>query len=394
MRHGPVMKQRSSLSLPSLPPLRARLCNALTARSLPCDVPANTGTDDPLSCRLAFDGSEAARQHPAPFAPAAVLYVQTGESFWKITCSSLEALALQPDMSSWRQEAQQDFSALPQGLRLAVLEHLFMPALNMLARWAECEAKFCSAALDDLPWSEPLPLVLTLPEGDTIRLRLYWSDDAAARFLLEKLEALPSRTPVTLPATAAGAFVSCPVELGEMHLALTEVSALNVGDVLLPERWTPESPCLRLPGGAAMRCRWHDGVLSLAGADVTQAPADCEPDTSEIVMIEPANSQEDTGSADVPAPEESPLLDSPTLNAIEVPVTFELASLKLRVEEIASLAPGLTFALGGDVANVPVLLRIGDRLAARGRLVDVGGMPGVQITALLPDDAQPAVEGQ
>ena len=41
-----------------------------------------------------------------------------------------------------------------------------------------------------------------------------------------------------------------------------------------------------------------------------------------------------------------------------------------------------TFALNGDASSVPVLLRIGGRIAARGRLVDVGGMPGVQITGM------------
>ena len=81
------------------------------------------------------------------------------------------------------------------------------------------------------------------------------------------------------------------------------------------------------------------------------------------------------------------LLEQKEINALELPVTFELASISLRVEELAAITPGHTFALGGDVTSVPVFLRVGGRLMARGRLVDVGGMPGVQIVALESSEA-------
>ena len=90
----------------------------------------------------------------------------------------------------------------------------------------------------------------------------------------------------------------------------------------------------------------------------------------------------------------SPSSAAAALGAMELPVTFELASLQLRVDELAALTPGYTLALGGDIASVPVSIRVGGRLLARGRLVDVGGMPGVQIEALEPagdaGDTRPA----
>lgn len=82
-----------------------------------------------------------------------------------------------------------------------------------------------------------------------------------------------------------------------------------------------------------------------------------------------------------------PLLDEAAVGAMELPVTFELASLQLRVDELAALQPGYTLALGGDVASVPIGIRVGGRMLAHGRLVDVGGMPGVQIVALEPAGA-------
>lgn len=97
-------------------------------------------------------------------------------------------------------------------------------------------------------------------------------------------------------------------------------------------------------------------------------------------VSDPAETPENSSGA-----ENAPLLQREELNAMELPVTFELASLSLRVEEVAALAPGYTFALSGDASSVPVFLRVGGRITAKGRLVDVGGMPGVQITGMALD---------
>ena len=97
-------------------------------------------------------------------------------------------------------------------------------------------------------------------------------------------------------------------------------------------------------------------------------------------VSDPAETPENSSGA-----ENAPLLQREELNAMELPVTFELASLSLRVEEVAALTPGYTFALSGDASSVPVFLRVGGRIAAKGRLVDVGGMPGVQITGMALD---------
>lgn len=90
------------------------------------------------------------------------------------------------------------------------------------------------------------------------------------------------------------------------------------------------------------------------------------------------------GTGEEAAADGQPLLDEAAVGALELPVTFELDSLQLRVDELAALRPGYTLALGGDIASVPVGIRVGGRMLARGRLVDVGGMPGVQIVALEP----------
>lgn len=376
----------SPLDLPPLPPLRARLINALISRALPLEFTADAGTKPAAVCRLDVNGGAVASEGGAPFASGADLFLLTGDSMWKVELSSLEALSLRPELAAWRAgeggavPSGNDFSALPAPLSLAVLERLFAPALDSLARWLGCETGFCSAPVPETTWADPLPLTLTLPEGERVYLRLFWNNEQAARFVLERLETLPLRAVADAAGALRGAVLRCSVEVGGMSLSPREAAALAPGDILLPERWTPEAPRLLLSGGVALACRLESGVLSVLGPDATLPPPRGKSfDSSEMIMTEAVSEH---AEASEHAAEGSRLLDRDAIAALELPVTFELADLNLRVEEIAALAPGYTFALGGDASSVPVFLRIGGRIAARGRLVDVGGIPGVQITGM------------
>ena len=91
-----------SPALPSLPPLRARLLNALVSRALPLDFAADAGTTPPAVCRLDVNGGAAAAEGGAPFASGAELFLLTGDSVWKVELSSLEALSLRPELAAWR----------------------------------------------------------------------------------------------------------------------------------------------------------------------------------------------------------------------------------------------------------------------------------------------------
>ncbi len=383
--------QYSPLPLSSLSPLRARLLNALICRALPVEFTADAGTETDELCRLDVNGKVAALESPVPFSSAATLFVLTGDSVWKVELSSLEALALRPELAAWRtprvtegkrESRENEFSALPEALSLAVLERLFGPALDTLTHWLGCETKFTSAPLPETAWAEPLPLTLALPGSEDIYLRLFWSDEQAARFVLERLEALPPRIVPDALGTLPDAVLRCPVEVGEMSLTPEEAAALAPGDILLPERWTPETPRLLLPGATPLVCRLENGVLSVLGRDATQPPTSGESsDSNEVVMTESVSAPAEI-SKNASDAEAAPLLQRGEIDIMELPVTFELASLSLRVEEVAAIAPGYTFALSGDVSSVPVFLRVGGRIAAKGRLVDVGGVPGVQITGM------------
>ena len=66
----------------------------------------------------------------------------------------------------------------------------------------------------------------------------------------------------------------------------------------------------------------------------------------------------------------------------ELDIAFELPGMKLSLEEIGKLVVGQTFTLEYEVKDVPIRICVGGQTYALGRLVDVGGQAGVQITKL------------
>lgn len=69
------------------------------------------------------------------------------------------------------------------------------------------------------------------------------------------------------------------------------------------------------------------------------------------------------------------------MGGLEVTLTFELERRRLTVRDVETLAPGYVFALGGDALS-PVTLCVNGKAVGSGRLVDLSGTLGVQITRL------------
>lgn len=65
----------------------------------------------------------------------------------------------------------------------------------------------------------------------------------------------------------------------------------------------------------------------------------------------------------------------------ETIVSFELERRVLNIGDIQAISEGYTFALGCD-KDSPVTLRVNGKAIGSGRLVDMEGMLGVQVTKL------------
>ena len=251
---------------PALPPLQARLVNALVCRALPLTVALDAGAGAACSLYVVVQCRGGHREQDAPFVPAAVLYLSSGEDLWRLEWSSLEALALRPDLASWRSAlpaGEQTFARLPGELCLAVLERLLQPALQRLEPFLGCELRFSGTPQAGIAWGGSLPLRLDLPGGESVFLRLSWAKENAARYVLERLEQLPMRTEAGVCFTGT---LACPLEAGRMHLSADEAATLVLGDVLLPESWALRRRVCACRRAGALACRLGEADLVRAGA--------------------------------------------------------------------------------------------------------------------------------
>lgn len=283
--------------------------------------------------------------------------------------------------AAWRSAlpaGEQTFARLPGELCLAVLERLLGPALQQLEPFLGCELRCTGAPQSGVVWEGLLPLRLDLPGGEAVFLRLSWAEERAARYVLERLEQLPMRTEASPRFTGT---LACPLEAGHMHLSADEAATLVPGDVLLPENWAPEMPRLRLPQGRALACRLGEGILSVLGPDMGDPGREPAEKGSEDGMSEERLAPTGAVQSDGPAAEAA-TVEPASVGALELPVVFEIGRLHLRLDELAALVPGHTLALGGETPSPVVDIRVAGQLLAQGRLVDVGGIPGVQITRM------------
>ena len=75
-------------------------------------------------------------------------------------------------------------------------------------------------------------------------------------------------------------------------------------------------------------------------------------------------------------------MDSSLQNDIDIRLSFELDRRLITVGELEALTPGYTFSINSD-AQSPVTIRAKGKAIARGRLVDMNGVLGVQIAETL-----------
>jgi type III secretion protein Q len=364
---------------PSCLPLEeARIFNALATHCLPHDVSCGA-----LRLSLAF----------APFAqtfsPRCLLGIKVGKELWRVALPSTQALYLHPDLATW-----QENSPLPPALQQAVLEIVAAPVLEALsglfastikirytALWEEDGTSLTpedSAALEALPSPVcTVPLCLTISSAErtlVLPLRLALPNREAADALLLAVQNLPEpslqpNSPLlTTPLTMA-------FEYGAVRLSLEEWQGLCVEDILLPESFADKNTLhLRFYSAQSPLNLAALGRRTEQGITLEQYPAFFSQE--ELVMSQNENQNPEA----VEQPTEKSL-DATALGTMQVTLSFELEKRMLTLNELATLAPGYTFPLSVE-STAPVTLSVNGKAVGRGRIVDINGVLGVQVTAL------------
>jgi flagellar motor switch/type III secretory pathway protein FliN len=161
-----------------------------------------------------------------------------------------------------------------------------------------------------------------------------------------------------------GLFIEAAIQLARTTLTAGELATLGPGDAVvfdgepaLPPQAT--WPTMLVVGGyAANALVTADGTLTVTGGFRSTG-------------ARPAGSGASAGRGDTTA-----------LIALPIDVVADLARVRLRGDELASLDAGTAISLGGARLE-GVVLRVGDEPWAEGQLADVGGELGVRVTRRL-----------
>ena len=167
----------------------------------------------------------------------------------------------------------------------------------------------------------------------------------------------------------AGIPVALRVEVGRTRVTRAEFAALTVGDVVLFEQFGP-----RPPFGGPLLLRLGRGAIAAhldgEGLTVTKAYS-----LGGSTMA----AQDPTSPAPHEASEGDDFSTEALLRALPVELVCELGRVTLDGRELLELRPGAVIPIGRPLAG-PVDLTVGNRVVARGELVDVEGEMGVRVT--------------
>ncbi|WP_273523478.1 type III secretion system cytoplasmic ring protein SctQ [Mailhella massiliensis] len=337
---------------PSLPLEKASLQNSVSLRPCPWSTAFGAGKVDLT---------------PLPdtpgFAPACILDLDMGGTLWYAELDDAALLLRHEVFTDDAGNAPDiDERTLPGEVRRALLESMLGKALAALREHLNLpvfvtDVRFSPAESVKVPFSLGLKAVLSacngLPE-QTLFLRLSPSKAEEAAVLADALRALPQRQSGPLSETLKAVPLEVVLESGYLFLKPEEVARLGVEDVLLPEAWTaPETLTLRILYGAGRTC---SALCTAEGGNAT--------------LTSPLSE------------EAEPSMDSSLQNDIDIRLSFELDRRLITVGELEALTPGYTFSLNSDMQS-PVTIRANGKAIARGRLVDMNGVLGVQIAETL-----------
>ena len=159
------------------------------------------------------------------------------------------------------------------------------------------------------------------------------------------------------------------LEVAETHLRVSEMVAAAAGDAVVFEA---------VPASSFSQATHWPARLTLAAGDGPSWPAEIDPTGRvKIVGNSEMRKQEERMSGSGESEDGS---ITAALAAAPIEVVAELGRITLRGEELAGLAPGAVFTLGGR--GTLVLTAAGERWA-EGEIVDVDGQLGVRITRVL-----------
>lgn len=335
----------------------------------PARDPAQVGLYNALSLRgrshaFRIGGSEALLRwlpNAAPMKGAFALRVTADGLSLLAAFESLEVLRAHPFFNEPEMK-DVPLSGIPVEILAAVAAVLAEPLLAELGEKLGMAMRFEDLQIGEARGERLAAAAIHLKDGEGEKQLLLGIFDASgsarrtAEALAQRIAALPQRQTGFLAAAfdAAPVLVHCSV--GQMTLSSAELAQLEVGDILLPPLWNA-------PGSVLCIDLCSSGRRFARGRAVLREDGSAELETLERLGAE-ARSEMETEMHDI--------------DDLEVEVAFEIERRRLTVGDLKSLEPGYVFRLSAD-PDALVTITANGRPVAKGRIVDVGGVVGVEV---------------
>lgn len=200
---------------------------------------------------------------------------------------------------------------------------------------------------------------------------------------------IPAAEPSVLAAAAIarGLRVTVRVEIARTSLAARDWSSARCGDTVVFDGCPA---ALDAAGYRPVRiaCGSHGAEGEIAGDGAVRMR---QPFQEHVGRLRTAPDPNRRMSMSNVSDDHPPASSIAVLASAPIEVVAEIGRIELRADELLGLAPGAVLAMGALGATA-VDLRVGDRLWARGELVEVDGQLGVRITEVVaaPEPSAPA----
>ena len=331
---------------PQIPLQTALLFNALCIRQSPWEIPAGSA-----ACRAEI------LPVPDAFSAACSAEITAGGVPCRLELNGTEFLnfhaALRPADPS--QPPGFDETSLPAEVRETILYAMLSAALRLMEQATGIRTALTSVRVGQHPAqtsAQAIGFMLTFTDGNAsspvIFARLSLPDADRIPELAAMLRGMPVRRNGFLAESLRDAHVELGFETGCVRLAPGDASALEPGDVLVPDAWSYPKTLTAVV--------WHGNGRRLAG--------ECSCGEKEATLTTPLT--EDT------------IMENAEHKELELLLSFELERRPISIADLEDIAPGHAFPLSCGMDS-PVTIRANGKAIAQGRVVDMARTLGVQI---------------
>lgn len=238
---------------------------------------------------------------------------------------------------------------LPKEILLAAIEQILEPKISFLSELLDSKIAIVSA---NDSFKSIFSLDFTYKDQNyEFPLRLNFMSLEALKKIQERLLHLKT-APNNLDFYIRLGFIA-----GEMNLNSMELQSLENGDVLIPEAFYLAENKLKATLG-----------INELYFDFKHSQAILKSYSQKNSISQKDNKMDDSNNTIDP-------------NSIDFTVKFELDNKLMKLNELKALKEGSIIAIGADMTS-PIKILVNDKHIASGKIVDLGGTLGIQITSL------------